>query len=369
MDISRAGVPLGIPGTSGWEEHSRGKEAGTCRHVVWSNRQCRPIQQRRDFVPVVTVSIMEIEFDVIAEGLFFPEGPLVLPDGSVVVVEVGGGVLTRIDPTDGSKQTVARPGGGPNGAAVGPDGALYVCNNGGLAFKDGTDGHFPSGQAADYSGGRIERIDLDSGTTEVIFRESNGHPLKGPNDIVFDASGGFWFTDHPKKRDRDRDWGGVHYVAADYASITEVRHKLDDPNGIGLSPDGSTLYVADTRAARLWSWPVLAPGVLAGDESTFMGVRGRGATCIATLPRFQSFDSLAVEAGGHVVVATIAEPAGLTVVDPVTGGYVLTELPDPIPTNVCFGGDDMQTAYATLSSRGLLVRMRWPRPGLRLNFQ
>lgn len=308
-----------------------------------------------------------IEFDVVARDLFFPEGPLVLPDGSVLVVEVGAGTLTRIDPVNGSKDVVARPGGGPNGAAIGPDGAIYVCNNGGLAFKPGTDLHLPIGQASDYSGGRIERVDLASGDVTVLFEQVDGFPLRGPNDIVFDEVGGFWFTDHPKKRDRDRDWGGVYYALPDGSAIDEVRYKLDDPNGIALSPDNRTLYVADTRSARLWSWPVPQPGILGGDESSFMSMRAKGATCIATLPGFQSFDSLAVEAGGHVVVATIADPGGLTIVDPVTGGHVLVELPDPIPTNVCFGGPDMRTAYVTLSAQGLLVRTRWPRPGLVLN--
>ena len=77
------------------------------------------------------------------------------------------------------------------------------------------------------------------------------------------------------------------------------------------------------------------------------------------------FDSLAVEAGGAVVVAAIGE--GLCVVQ-VDGGHDYVALPDRFTTNVCFGGDDMQTAYATLSGSGRLVALDWPRPGLKLAF-
>src|SRR5262245_2158226 len=96
----------------------------------------------------------------VATGLRFPEGPVALPDGSVLVVEIAAARLTRIAP-DGTKTTVAQHTGGPNGAAVGPDGKIYVCNNGGFKWHELPGiGLVPSGQASDYSGGRIERVDL-----------------------------------------------------------------------------------------------------------------------------------------------------------------------------------------------------------------
>src|SRR4051812_50176067 len=68
---------------------------------------------------------------VLATDLEFPEGPVVMPDGSVVLVEIRGRRLTRVFP-DGRKDVVAEIPGGPNGAALGPDGKIYVCNNGGV---------------------------------------------------------------------------------------------------------------------------------------------------------------------------------------------------------------------------------------------
>ena len=70
---------------------------------------------------------------VLATGLEFPEGPVVMPDGSVVLVEIRGRRLTRVWP-DGRKEVVAEIPGGPNGAALGPDGKMYICNNGGFSW-------------------------------------------------------------------------------------------------------------------------------------------------------------------------------------------------------------------------------------------
>jgi gluconolactonase len=180
-------------------------------------------------------------------------------DGSVVLVEIKRGTLSRVRP-GGQIEVVAELGGGPNGAAIGPDGRVYVCNNGGFEWHELNGLTLPGNQPADYSGGRIERVDLGSGKAEVLYTECNGRPLRGPNDLVFDRSGGFWFTDHGKMRARERDRTGVFYARADGSSIKEVIFPLDGPNGIGLSPDGTRLYVAETFPGRVWMWDVVAPG-------------------------------------------------------------------------------------------------------------
>ena len=135
-------------------------------------------------------------YEVIATGLEFPEGPVVMPDGSIILVEIKRGTITRVDPDNGSVDVVARPGGGPNGAAIGPDGALYVCNNGGFEWGENRGLTIPGLVADDYSSGRIERIDLETGAVDVVYADVDGVPLKGPNDLMFDSTGGFWFTDH-----------------------------------------------------------------------------------------------------------------------------------------------------------------------------
>ncbi|MFQ3315722.1 MAG: gluconolactonase [Candidatus Poriferisodalaceae bacterium] len=298
------------------------------------------------------------EYDVIATGLQFPEGPVVMPDGSIILVEVKRGTISRVDPTDGAIDVVARPGGGPNGAAVGPDGALYVCNNGGFAWSEARGLTVPGLVAEDYSSGRIERIDMNTGEVEVLYAEVDGEPLKGPNDIMFDSSGGFWFTDHGKTRARTRDRGGLYYGRADGSLVREMAFPLDGPNGVGLSPEQDRVYVAETHQGSIFYWDLFGPGELAGSSHGRFLARPAGR---------KLFDSLAMDAHGNVSVATI-QTGGISTFTPNGDELEFFSVDDPICTNICFGGDDMRTAYITLSGTGKLIRTEWPRPGLKLPF-
>lgn len=132
------------------------------------------------------------------------------------------------------------------------------------------------------------------------------------------------------------------------------------PNGVGLSPDQKTLFVAETLTARLWSFRVTGPGALAEPSGAW------DEDVLGPLPGKQMLDSLAVEASGRVCVGTLRR-GGVTVFDP-SGEFEHYALPDPMVTNICFGGNDMRTAWITGSSTGCLYRCRWPRPGLKLNF-
>src|SRR5690348_3326015 len=164
----------------------------------------------------------EPEITEITAGLEFPEGPVWCADGSVLVVEMKAGRITRVQP-DGTKETVAEPGGSPNGLAVGPDGALYVCNSGGWDYIEIGEFTIPhTDLPGHHSGGRIERVDLDTGDVKVLYTECDGHKLIGPNDLVFDASGGMWFTDHARREGRVQHLGAIYYALPDGSSIREV---------------------------------------------------------------------------------------------------------------------------------------------------
>ena len=299
----------------------------------------------------------------IASGLRFPEGPVAMSDGSIVLVEIERGSLSRVS-RDGTVSVVATPGGGPNGAAPGPDGRIYVCNNGGFEWHRIGGRLVPGLQGEGYSGGRIEAIDPRTGAVEVLYRESDHGRLRGPNDLVFDAHGGFWFTDLGKTRRDDMDRGFVCYARADGSGCRQVIRALVTPNGIGLSPDGSELYVAETLTGRIWAWRVPGPGRVELDRASPSPNRGR---LVAGVPGFQEFDSLAVDGAGNVCVATLHN-GGITVAAPDGSRVEHVPMPDPVTTNLCFGGPDLRTAYVTLSSRGKLVSIPWPRPGLRLNY-
>lgn len=299
----------------------------------------------------------------LASGLRFPEGPVAMPDGSVLLVEIERGTLTRVAP-DGTVSYVAKPGGGPNGAALGPDGRVYLCNNGGFRWTSEGDasGLRPIGIAPDYSGGRIEAVDLATGAVEVVYRECDGRSLCGPNDLVFDGKGGFYFTDLGKVRERDQDRGAVYYAKADGSGIREVVFPIFTPNGIGLSPDGGTLYVAETETARLWAFDLAGPGEIRREPFP----SPHGGRLVLGLPGYNRFDSLAVQADGAICVATLVN-GGITVVSPDGASVRQVPMPERWVTNICFGGPELRTAFITLSSTGKLVAVPWDGPGLGLH--
>ncbi len=297
----------------------------------------------------------------VCEGLDFPEGPIAMADGSIILVEIRRQTLSRVLP-DGRIDVIAKLGGGPNGAAVGPDGMIYVCNNGGFIWTEANGITRPVGTPEDYVSGSIQRVDPQTGAFETIYDSCDGQPLRGPNDIVFDANGGFYFTDLGKSTTEYVHHGAFYYAKADGSHINRVHAPMITPNGIGLSPNDKTVHVAETRTSRVWSFDLIAPGKIAPVPFDKPG------KLVVTLPDYQLLDSLAVQADGHICVATLMR-GGISVV-PAKGGPVkFVEVPgDPYVTNICFGGEDLRDAWITASGTGCLYQARWPSPGHRLHF-
>lgn len=301
-----------------------------------------------------------MDIELVADGLRFPEGPIAMADGSVILTEIAAGRLTRVHP-DGGKETLVETGSGPNGAAVGPDGAIYIANNGGsFEFIEMQGMLIPGPTPASHTGGSIQRYDLASGELTTLYTECEGKRLVGPNDLVFDKQGGFWFTDHGCSTPDGRKFGALYYALPDGSKITRLREHFVSPNGVGLSPGEDVVYMADTSLGRLWAFDVTGPGELA-ESPPFQPGR-----VVCNLPGYQLLDSLAVEAGGKVCVATIIN-GGVTAFDP-DGSTEHYPFPDLLCTNICFGGEDMRDAWITASGTGKLYKARWPRPGLKLNF-
>src|SRR5262249_23308421 len=137
------------------------------------------------------MTMMTPTFKQIASGLRFPEGPVAMPDGSIILVEIERRTLSRVSP-GGKVHVIATLGGGPNGAAMGPGGKIYVTNNGGLKFVERPGKLFPVLQADDYTGGSIQIVDPETGRFETLYDRCDGRHLCGPNDLVFDGAAGFW---------------------------------------------------------------------------------------------------------------------------------------------------------------------------------
>ncbi len=333
--------------------------------------------------------------EIMASGLEYPEGPIHCADGSIILVEIKGKRLTLVPANGSSAIKLADVPEGPNGAAVGADGKIYICNDGGFDWI----GLPPSkpvlwvagNQPANYTSGSLDRVDVHTGTVETLFSECtkrqsppgtpapNWNPayrLCGPDDLVVDALGGIWLTDYGKMREREKDITGVYYISPDLKTITQAVYPLNNPNGIALSPDGSKLYVALTFERKVIYYELTEPGVIKPNPATLDGSYLLSADFVGQ----SVLDSMAVDSAGNVYVATMlphgnnpASHGGISIITP-EGDTTFFELAlpdhgfDPLPSNICFGGPDMRTAYVTCGGSGHLLKVPSAVPGLKLNF-
>jgi len=274
---------------------------------------------------------------VLATDLAFPEGPVVLPGGDVVAVEIMGNQLARVTPA-GKSSVLAKLGPGPNGAALGPDGALYVLTNGGAP--------------GNTNGGSVQRLDLGSGAIRTLYTECDGQRLKGPNDIVFDANGDFWFTDFAG--------GALYWARTDGSGIRRIAD-LPGANGIALAPDRHTLYVVEVQAHRVAVLNITGRGTVQ---------QANGAAQVTLLPPIEqgSLDSMKVEADGNLLLAS--GEVGITTLSPDGKVLAQTAVNGLRVTNLAFGGLELRTLYVTGNQpggmQGSIVQLPWPRPGLKL---
>jgi gluconolactonase len=128
-----------------------------------------------------------------------------------------------------------------------------------------------------------------------------------------------------------------------------------------LSPDGRTLYVAELLTARLIAFEITGPGQIDAGSGFLPG------QFVAAAMGRSLFDSMAIEADGVVSIATPLAGV-INRLSPRDGAVSTIRVPGIAPTNICFGGPDMRTAFITLGAAGRLIAMDWPRAGLPLSF-
>jgi gluconolactonase len=295
----------------------------------------------------------------ITDALRFPEGPIVLSDGSCLVVEIAGRALTHV--SRGSDLTViAELEGGPNGAAIGPGNCVVIANSGGWVYTREANGwQRPTAQAE--APGWIERVELGTGAVTRLYSHSAEVPLQAPNDLVFDRAGNFYVTDHGKRSATSLSLGAVHYGAADGSFLKPVITGLVTPNGIGLSADERTLFVAETLPRRLLAFDLTAPG----EVRALAWPAPVGGRLLAGFEDRFFLDSLALDAEGHVCVASF-NGCGIWRVAPDGSSRSFTPIDDFYATNIAFADE---TAFVTLSSTGRLVSLDWPCAGQPLAFE
>jgi gluconolactonase len=297
----------------------------------------------------------EPAFRLVSDRLMAPESPKPLRDGSVLLVEMGRKTLSMVAP-DGTIRVIAVFDGTPNGCAIGPDGAAYVAIDAAIDF--GTENGRSKLVRVGDPGGRsgIARVELGSGKSRILYPTTAETPFVAPNDLVFDAHGGFYFTDN-RAIVAGGTRGAIYHARADGSAI---RRLADVPkaNGITLSPDGQRLRVASDR--QIVECALAAPGRLATDAG------GKPAFHLFATIADGEFDSMAGEADGGLV-AGIVYPGRLGAFRP--DGRLDVMMPFPpenAVTNIGFGGPGLRTAFVSLTQTGRLVALDWPRPGLEL---
>jgi gluconolactonase len=181
----------------------------------------------------------------VATGYQFTEGPAAGPDGAIYFTDIPAMRILRFDPDAGETTTFREDSGRANGLMFDTQGRLLACEG-----------------ANDDGRRRLTRTEPDGSITNLA-EQWQGRKLNSPNDLVIDQQGGVYFTDprYGKRADMQMDIEGVFYLDSD-GSLTRVIHDLERPNGIILSPDGETLYVADHAAKKIMAYDVTAPGQL-----------------------------------------------------------------------------------------------------------
>jgi gluconolactonase len=268
----------------------------------------------------------------VVEGLSFPEGPTALGDGSIACVEMQGGRLTRVHP-DGRLQTLAEIGGGPNGSALGADGALYVADNGGLSMQVDGRGYW---WASDPRDGCVHRVGAD-GTVTRAGADFPGPAPHRPNDLVTGPDGAIYATDSGNWEDMGNLRSGA-IVRIDGHETTQVADLAGMPNGIVATAD--RLLVAQSLTRRIWSYP-FDDGRL-GEPTEFVRLASGipDGMCLA-------------DDGTLFVCASVAHTVVIVGPDGALRGEISTG-DGTQPTNCCL---DDGYLYITLALTGALVRL------------
>jgi len=270
---------------------------------------------------------------LLGEGYVFPEGPALSPDGALFFSDVRGNKILRH--AAGGFQAFFEGEGGPNGLAFAPDGSLFAC----------------FGAAA-----AIMKIGPD-GKPETACDEVGGAKLSRPNDLAFDYNGNLYFSNPAGGRPQPGQPAPEAEAKPTVCLLKpdgSARVVIDDrpgPNGVGVSADGKTLYVNDTRENATWAYPIEADGGV-GEGRMLIQYEEPG------IP-----DGMAPAASGNLWIA-LNRSGKIVAVAP--EGEIVHEIafgPDSGTTNLCFGGEDMRTLFVTCGRAGKVFSLPAPEAG------
>jgi len=280
--------------------------------VVWRNVRLREIvdgEVSHDSARETDEADVRGKPQKVAEGFKFAEGPEPGPDGKIYFTDIPNRKIHAFDPQTGETTEHRSDSGGANGLAWTPNDQLIACE------------------------GSERRISIQSwdGTVTTIVDQFDGKRLNSPNDLTLDGVGGLYFSDprFGQQDDLQMDVRGVYYVDRG-RKITRLIDDLEQPNGIELSNDGKTLYVADYKAAKVFAYDVKGPGKIEGKRE-FASLACDGMS-------IDENDNLYFTSGNAVHIHGKDGAAKNKI-----------EFPEN-PTNVTFGGSQNQTLFVTCPS-------------------
>ncbi|HUN43972.1 MAG TPA: SMP-30/gluconolactonase/LRE family protein [Acetobacteraceae bacterium] len=260
----------------------------------------------------------------VASGFVFTEGPLWHPDGFFYFVDVRASKLYRM--VLGKQPELVRETQGGNGTTFDLQGRLITCEG---------------------DGRRVTRTEAD-GTVVTLLDRFEGRRLNRPNDVICASTGALMFTD-PSYRvplgERELD-AAVYRIAPDggVSMVAEVEY----PNGLALSPDERTLYVANTR----WTKYIHAIEL----DNTGAMVRRRIFADMSSDGTNGVPDGMKVDAAGRVFCTGTG---GVWVFEPDGTQIGIIETPE-VCANIAFGGPDLRTLLLTASTSVYTLRVRTP---------
>jgi gluconolactonase len=272
---------------------------------------------------------MRHDLSLVVSGFDSPEGPAFDRAGNLYFVNWNSSSIVRVTP-DGKASEFFNTGGIPAGLAFHRDGSLYVADEG-----DAIHG--------------VLRI--HDGQAEIVVNTFEGEPLNGANDLVFDRDGVLYFSD-PWRSSAENPIGGFYRYFPD-GTLERIDHGLAFPNGVAISPDGKSVYLAETYRNRILRYPVATDGTIGARE------------VFAPLPGEHGPDGMACDEAGNLYVAHYG--GGKVAVFTPTG-ELAAEIPVPGAnvTNVAFGGPDRRTLVITDVETASLYQTRVEIPGLLL---
>lgn len=261
--------------------------------------------------------------ELVDGGFEFTEGPL-WEDGGLLFSDIPANTVYRWTP-DGGTRVFLRPSGHANGLALDSEGRLLLAQH--------------DGQVGRYEGQTVASLATAYG----------GHRLNSPNDLIVASDGTIYFTDPPygvENAQRRLDFSGVYRLSPE-GQLFLLTRAHDRPNGIGLSPTDSTLYVSDSRETVVWAYDLTAAGDVA-NKRVFARPRDEGSD--------GTTDGLAVDAEGNLYTTG---PGGIWVYAPDGSQLARIAVPKP-PTNLAFGGPNRKTLYVTARSHVYRVPVNVP---------